>query len=42
VKRRKAELTVELLGRLPRGVIEEEAQRVAKLRGAAEAAVVLA
>jgi hypothetical protein len=41
-KGRKAELTVEALGRLPRGVLEEEAQRVAQLRGAAEAAVVLA
>ena len=41
-KGRKAELTVETLGRLPRGDLEEEAQRVAKLRGAAEAAVVLA
>jgi hypothetical protein len=38
----KAELTVETLGRLPRGDLEEEAQRVAELRGAAEAAVVLA
>jgi hypothetical protein len=41
-KGRKAELTVETLGRLPRGVLDEEAQRVAELRGAAEAAVVLA
>lgn len=41
-KGRKAELTVEKLGRLPRGDLEEEAQRVAELRGAAEAAVVLA
>jgi len=38
----KAELTVEKLGRLPRGDLEEQAQRVAELRGAAEAAVVLA
>jgi len=38
----KAELTVEKLGRLRRGDLEEEAQRVARLRGAAEAAVVLA
>ena len=42
VKGRKAELTVETLGGLPRGDLEEEeAQRVAELRGAAEAAVVL-
>ena len=41
VQGRKAELTVEPLGRLPRGVLEEEAQRVAELRGAAEAAVVV-
>jgi hypothetical protein len=41
-KGRKAELTVERLGRLARGHLEEEAQRVAQLRGAAEAAVVLA
>jgi DNA glycosylase AlkZ-like len=40
-KGRKAELTVEALGRLPRGVLDEEAQRVAELRGAAEAAVIL-
>jgi hypothetical protein len=40
-KGRKAEVTVERLGRLPRGELEEEARRVAKLRGAAEAAVVL-
>jgi len=38
----KAELTVEALGRLPRGDLEDEAQRVAQLRGAAEAVVVLA
>jgi hypothetical protein len=38
----KAEITVETLGRLPRGELEEEAQRVARLRGAAEAAIVLA
>lgn len=37
----KAELTVETLGRLARGDLEEEAQRVAKLRGVAEAALVL-
>lgn len=41
-KGRKAELTVEKLGRLPRGDLEEEAQRVAELRGSAEAALVLA
>jgi hypothetical protein len=41
-KGRKAELTVEKLGRLSRGDLEEEAQRVADLRGAAEVAVVLA
>jgi hypothetical protein len=38
----KAELTVETLGRLRRADLEEEAQRVAELRGADEAAVVLA
>jgi hypothetical protein len=38
----KAELTVETLGRLARGDLEEQAQRVAELRGAAEASVVLA
>ena len=38
----KTELTVEKLGRLRRGDLEEEAQRVAELRGSAEAAVVLA
>jgi hypothetical protein len=42
VKGGKAELTVEMLSRFPRGDLEEEAQRVAELRGAAEAAVVLA
>jgi hypothetical protein len=42
LKGRKAELTVEKLGRLARGDLEEEAQRLAQLRGAAEAAVVLA
>jgi hypothetical protein len=41
-KGRKAELTVEPLGRLPRGDLEEETRRVAELRGAAEAAVVVA
>ena len=38
----RAELTVESLGRLRRGNLEEGAQCVAELRGAAEAAVVLA
>jgi hypothetical protein len=42
VKGRKAEVTVEMLGRFPRGDLEEEAQRVAELRGAAEAVLVLA
>jgi hypothetical protein len=37
----RAEVTVEQLGRLPRADLEEEAQRIALLRGAAEAAVVL-
>jgi hypothetical protein len=37
-----AELTVEALGRLQRGDLGEEAQRVARLRGAAEARLVLA
>ncbi len=41
-KGRTAELTVEKLGRLPRGDLEEQAQRVAELRGAADAALVLA
>ena len=41
-KGRKAEVTVEMLGRLRRGELEQEAQRVAELRGAAEAALVLA
>ncbi len=41
-KGRKAELTVEKLGRLRRADLQEEAQRVAALRGAAEAALVLA
>ena len=40
-KGRTAELTVEKLGRLARGDLEEEARRVAQLRGAAEAVVVL-
>jgi hypothetical protein len=38
---RKAKLTVERLDRLPREDLEEEAQHVAELRGAAEAALVL-
>jgi hypothetical protein len=41
-KGRKAELTVEKLGRLARADLEDEAQRVAELRGASEAAVVIA
>jgi hypothetical protein len=41
-KGKKAELTVEKLGRLARAELEEEAQRVAKLRGAGQAALVLA
>jgi Winged helix DNA-binding domain len=39
---RRAELTVEPLGRLPRAGLEEEARRVAELRGAAEVALVVA
>jgi Winged helix DNA-binding domain len=41
-KGRKAEVTVEKLGRLPRGDLEEQAQRVAQLRGASEAALIFA
>jgi hypothetical protein len=41
-KGRKAEITVEKLGRVARGDLEEEAERVARLRGAAEAEIVLA
>jgi hypothetical protein len=41
-KGRKAEVTVEKLGRLARRDLEDEAQRVARLRGADEAALVLA
>ena len=41
-KGKKAELTVETLSRLPRAEIEQEAQRVAELRGAGQAALVLA
>jgi len=40
-KGRRVEVTVEQLGRLPRADLEQEAQRIARLRGAAEAAVVL-
>lgn len=40
-KGRKTEITVEKLGRLARGAVEEEAQRVARVRGAAEAVLVL-
>jgi winged helix DNA-binding protein len=42
MKRSRAEVTVEALGRVARGALEEEAQRVARVRGAADAAVVLA
>ena len=41
-KGKKAEIAVEKVGRLRRADLEEEAQRVAELRGAAEAALVLA
>ena len=41
-KGRKAELTIEKVGRLSRAELAEEAQRLAELRGAEEAAVVLA
>lgn len=41
-KGRKAELSVEKLGRLARGDLEQDAERVAELRGAAEAVLVLA
>jgi Winged helix DNA-binding domain len=41
-KGRRTELTVEPLGRLARGDLEDEAQRVAQLRGAAECTVILA
>jgi hypothetical protein len=40
-KGRKAEISVEQIDRLPRAGLEEEAQRVAHLRGAAEAALVV-
>jgi hypothetical protein len=42
MKARKAELTVEAFGRLRRADVEDEAQRVAQLRGAGEASVVFA
>jgi hypothetical protein len=42
VKGRKVEVTVEPLGRLPRAELDDEAQRVAHLRGAAEAKLLLA
>jgi Winged helix DNA-binding domain len=42
LKGQKAQITVETLAELPRVALEEEAQRVARLRGATEAAVVLA
>ena len=41
-KGKKDEITVEKLGRVARGDLEERAQRVAELRGRAEAALVLA
>jgi Winged helix DNA-binding domain len=41
-KGRKAEITVEKLDRLARGDLEDEAERVAQLRGAVEAALVIA
>ena len=40
-KGRQAEVTVEALGRLPRRALEEEAQRVADLRGSAGLTFVL-
>jgi hypothetical protein len=40
-KGRKAELTIEKLGRIARRDLDEEAERVAALRGASEAALVL-
>ena len=40
-KGKRAEVTVEALGRLPRKALEEEAERVAELRGAAGLAFVL-
>ena len=41
-KGRKAEISVEKLGRLARADLEDEAQRVAELRGAAEAELLIA
>jgi hypothetical protein len=41
-KGRRTELTIEKLGRMARGDVEEEARRVAHLRGAVEAVVVFA
>ena len=41
-KGKKGEITVEKLRRLARGDLEEPAQRVAELRGAVEAAIVIA
>jgi hypothetical protein len=41
-KGRTAELSVERIGRIPRGELEQEAERVADLRGAADVAIVLA
>ena len=40
-KGRKAEVTVERLGRVARGALEEEAQRIADLRGASEPVLVV-
>ncbi|MEY2442893.1 MAG: hypothetical protein QOJ46_2319, partial [bacterium] len=40
-KGRKAEITVERLGRIARSALEEEAQRIADLRGASEAVLVV-
>ena len=42
VKGKKGEIAVEKLGRIARGDVDDEAQRVAGLRGSAEAAVVVA
>ena len=41
-KGRRTELSVEQLGRLARGELEDEAERIAELRGSSEAAVVIA
>jgi hypothetical protein len=41
-KGKKIEITIEPLGRLRRAALEEEAQRLGLLRGAAEATLVLA